>query len=162
MNSIIFEPISSSAFSAYSVSFFIAILAAVAIWLLRNNKTMDKNYRSLFSMLAFFALTISLGSTLMSWYFGERIGKVTLTEHGITSAYGQSSFEDIDNILISIEQPSSIIMPQVGNQSGNKQLVIFYKDGNRQVFTEAHYPIQKMIGPMRKALKRTQKKGSSK
>ncbi len=156
-----FEPLRSFFWSTTSLSVLVVLVGIALMVYLTKTKTIDKNYRNIFSMLAFFAVMMAAGSAIFSWFFGERIGPVKIVDSGIESAYGLTSFEEIKNIVISIDKGKSTLVPQVGTD-GDKQLLVLLNSGNRLIFSKANYPIEQMVSPMRSAWQNATKKAQPK
>ena len=156
-----FEPLRSFFWSTTSLSVLVVLAGIGLMVFLTKAKTIDKNYRNIFSMLAFFAVMMAAGSAIFSWLFGERIGPVKIVESGIESPYGTTSFEEIKNIVISINKDKSTLVPQVGTD-GDKQLLVMLNSGKRLIFSKNNYPIQQMVTPMRSAWQNSTKKAQPK
>ncbi|MEZ4951215.1 MAG: hypothetical protein R2879_18190 [Saprospiraceae bacterium] len=150
MEPIIFEPLHSGLLTPVMLAVFTAI-GLVLIWyiLKKNKKERNNTYQKLWAMLAFFAVLIAGGFYAMNWFMGERVGEVVIKEEGIKTAYGDIPYEDIKDIVIYLDRKSS---PFTGFQPGaeTKRLLIIKNDNTSLSFSEGNYPINEMIGPMRK------------
>ena len=148
---LVFEPLKNPLFGAVSISVFIMITGALGIVFFTKNRSVHRLYRQLFSLLCFFAFIISMGSAMFTWFFGERIGTVTIHENRFETPYGDFEFEDIKNIVIKKDlATNSILAPKL---SGNyvSKILMLTETGERFTFSEGNYPVVKMISPMRKA-----------
>ena len=161
MEPIIFEPINSSFWSTTFLSLLTFLIAAIGIYFFTITKKVTKHYRNIFSLLCFFAAMMALGSAIFSWFHGERIGQIKITEKEVQTAYGVLPFSNIKEVLIKKENKSaSLLVPTVTGEYDN-YLILITKENDYLYFSEVNYPIKEIISPLRKRWMAYNKKGSS-
>jgi len=146
---ITFEPLTNPLLGSISLSIIAILLSIAGIVFFTKNRTIERIYRHLFSMLCFFGLMMSLGAAMFGWFFGERVGQVIVHEDRFETPYGEFDYELVKNIVIKKELANnSIISPQLSGNYLNK-ILLFTETGERFTFSESNYPVRKMIRPMR-------------
>lgn len=148
---IVFEPLTNPLFGSISLSIIAMLISAAGIVFFTKNRTIERIYRHLFSMLCFFGLTMSFGAAMFGWFFGERVGQVIIHEDRFETAYGELEYDLVKNIVIKKELANnSMIAPQLSGNYVNK-ILLFTVTGERFTFSESNYPVRKMIKTMRDA-----------
>lgn len=161
MEQIIFEPLKNPVFSTTNLSILFVIASGLATFYIYKSKAIGKHYRSILSMLSFFACIMALGTVFFSWFHGERIGTIKIDKEQLQTAYGNLNFNEIKEVLIKKENKSnSMLVPSLASEK-TSSMVIISKENDYYFFSEDNYPVFEMIGPIRKAWQASNKKGSS-
>lgn len=155
---IIFEPLTNPLFGSISLSIVTVVLSLAGIVFFTKNRTIERIYRHLFSMLCFFGLMMSLGAAMFGWFFGERVGEVVIQKDRFETPYGELEYDMVKDIVIKRElATNSMLSPQLSGNYVNK-ILLFTETGERFTFSENNYPVREMIKPMRDTWEKVKQK----
>jgi len=142
----VFEPIRSG---NYNITIISLLIAAIALVFLLYNLKKDvtykyKNYKQLFSLLAFFVIIISATTTFFSFWAAQKFTAVKVFPDSIETGFGKAKFDEINKVYIHNDQQKSLLTNAFEGDI-TRILIIEEIDRKTHALSEENYDIDSLL-----------------
>jgi len=146
-----FEAASSGAYTNFVLSIIAALVGIGGmLYLLRREVSREqRNLNIVIAMLLFFLFLIGSSTAFFSYMRLRKVGPVDIYEGGMKTPYGKVAFQDIRNAEIIVDEEPNVLSGNTGRRT--RILTIVEKDGKTHALSEEDYPVQEILGKMKKA-----------
>ena len=142
----VFEPMRSGNYNIVIIGLLIAAIALVfLIYNLKKDVSYKfKNYKQLFSLLAFFVIIISGTTSFFSFWAVQKFTPVKVFQDSIETSFGIAKFDEINKVYIHNDQQKSLLTNAFEGDI-TRILIIEEIDRKTHALSEENYDIDSLL-----------------
>ncbi|MEM1218703.1 MAG: hypothetical protein AAGH79_07315 [Bacteroidota bacterium] len=135
----------------------LVVALGVFVWgLLPGERGIPKALKPVISMLGFVGILVAGSTVFFSAWADRKIGPVQVSDTGIETPYGEALYANIRKVSVEKDNPTSIF-PATSDADIASFLLIEEISGKTHVLSSENYPIQEILGVMRKQMETLEK-----